>query len=112
MDIDGQKLRSLRLDRNWTQQALADATALSLRTIQRMEKHGVASLETVSALCAVLQVPRATLCPVPEPAQVEAARQIAVAPASAGVGFHLRSALIGAACGLLAGGGAALLMLL
>ncbi len=44
-----------------TQQHLADACAVSLRTIQRVEKEGMASSETVLALCSVLEVERKTI---------------------------------------------------
>jgi DNA-binding XRE family transcriptional regulator len=49
-------VKSLRNTLNWTQQQLADACDVSLRTIQRVEKEGAASKETTMALCAVLEV--------------------------------------------------------
>ncbi len=70
MYLDQGKVRQLRLERGWTQQQLADACGLSTRTIQRIEKDGVASLETTSALVAVFEVPRSRLLFVsPEEAQ-------------------------------------------
>ncbi|MCA1766774.1 MAG: helix-turn-helix transcriptional regulator [Idiomarina sp.] len=48
----------LRNRRGWTQQHLADACAVSLRTIQRVEKEGIASQETVAALCSVYEIER------------------------------------------------------
>jgi len=56
MLIDSQKLKSLRGSRNWTQQHLADVCALSLRTIQRVERDGVASHETISAYASVFEL--------------------------------------------------------
>ena len=53
MLVDANKLKQLRLGKNWTQQQLADQSHLSLRTVQRVEKDGVASHETVAAYCAV-----------------------------------------------------------
>ena len=44
-----------------TQQSLADACGLSLRTIQRVEKEGVASRETMMSLCAVFEVKQSSL---------------------------------------------------
>ena len=61
MRIDATKIVELRNDRGWTQQHLADACAVSLRTIQRVEKEGMASSETVLALCSVLEVERKTI---------------------------------------------------
>ena len=49
------------MDKGWTQQQLADVTSLSLRTIQRIENQGVASNETVNALCAVFAVERSEI---------------------------------------------------
>lgn len=56
MLVDSNKLKQLRLSRNWAQQHLADVCDLSMRTIQRVEKDGVASNETVAAYAAVFEV--------------------------------------------------------
>ena len=56
MLVDAKKLKQLRLGKNWTQQQLADQSHLSLRTVQRVEKDGVASHETVAAYCAVFEL--------------------------------------------------------
>ncbi|NBB93729.1 MAG: helix-turn-helix domain-containing protein [Gammaproteobacteria bacterium] len=58
MEISAETVRRERQQRGWTQQHLADAAGCSLRTIQRIEKHGVASNESVSALCAVFEIER------------------------------------------------------
>lgn len=58
MQVDAAKVIDLRNKRGWTQQHLADACAVSLRTIQRVEKEGIASQETVSALCSVYEIER------------------------------------------------------
>ena len=47
--------------RGWTQQQLAEIANFSLRTVQRVETQSVASNETVSALSAVLEIPRTEL---------------------------------------------------
>lgn len=61
MQLDKERIRELRTARGWTQQQLADVTGLSLRTIQRVELQGNASMETLSALCATLEVERQAL---------------------------------------------------
>lgn len=61
MQIDIERLKLERESRAWTQSHLAAACDLSLRTIQRVEKSGAASPETVQALAAVFQVPLSEL---------------------------------------------------
>jgi len=56
MLVDSKKLKQLRLEKNWTQQHLADVCDLSMRTIQRVEKDGVASNETVAAYAAIFEL--------------------------------------------------------
>lgn len=56
MDVNAQLIKDQRTANNWTQQHLADACGLSLRTIQRVERYGNASNETVAALASVLEV--------------------------------------------------------
>ncbi|MGK7296749.1 MAG: helix-turn-helix domain-containing protein [Candidatus Wenzhouxiangella sp. M2_3B_020] len=61
MEIRADTVRRERQRRGWTQQHLADAAGCSLRTVQRIERHGVASNESVSALCAVFELERGDL---------------------------------------------------
>lgn len=61
MDVSSEKVREARIARGWTQQQLAEIANLSLRTVQRVENQSVASQETVSALSAVLEIPRTEL---------------------------------------------------
>ena len=61
MEVRAETVRNERLQRGWTQQHLADAAGCSLRTVQRIERHGVASNESVSALCAVFELERGDL---------------------------------------------------
>ena len=61
MQLNPKTIKQLRDDKNWTQQSLADACGLSLRTIQRVEKEGVASRETMMSLCAVFEVKQSSL---------------------------------------------------
>jgi len=50
------KIKKLRQDNGWSQDLLAKASGLSLRTIQRMEKEGKASAETQLALAGTFNV--------------------------------------------------------
>ena len=56
LQVNGTYVRKLRQRRGWPQQQLADAAGLSLRTVQRVEKAGNASQESVLCLCATLDV--------------------------------------------------------
>ncbi len=49
-------IRKLRQEKLWSQEELAKACGLSLRTIQRLENSGSGSVETVRALAAVFEV--------------------------------------------------------
>jgi transcriptional regulator with XRE-family HTH domain len=59
--VDSNLIRSERENRGWTQGHLATIAGLSLRTIQRIEKTGSASFESVTALASVLSVEIADL---------------------------------------------------
>ena len=61
MHLNSEKIKQLRLDKGWTQQQLADACGVSMRTVQRVEKLGIASVDTTAALCAVFQLERRQL---------------------------------------------------
>lgn len=52
MKISATTVRRLRSERGWPQEQLATAAGLSLRTIQRVEADGSASLATVASLAA------------------------------------------------------------
>lgn len=56
MKIDSQLVRTERERRAWSQEHLANAAGLGLRTIQRIEATGVASYESVKAIAAVLEL--------------------------------------------------------
>ena len=60
MLLASSKIKSMRLDKGWTQQDLAEFCDVSVRTVQRVEKDGVASLETTKALASVFEVDKAT----------------------------------------------------
>ena len=52
MHLNIDKLKYLRDSKAWSQSQLAEIAGLSLRTIQRIEKSGIASPESVKAICA------------------------------------------------------------
>lgn len=54
-------IKSLRLARAWSQEQLAELSSLSVRTIQRIENGGQASLETLSAIAAAFDLKVADL---------------------------------------------------
>lgn len=54
-------IRRQRLAKGWTQEQLAELCGISVRTVQRLEKTGVASLETTNALAAVFELERVAL---------------------------------------------------
>jgi transcriptional regulator with XRE-family HTH domain len=56
-------IQKLRLKHGWSQQQLAHASGLSVRTIQRIEAGHPASTETLKALAAVFEVDFSTLTP-------------------------------------------------
>lgn len=56
MQINIDSIMTQRNNRAWSQSQLAEASGLSLRTVQRIEKSGVASIESVKALASVYEV--------------------------------------------------------
>ena len=56
MDVNAKKIKELRTGKGWTQQHLADACAISLRTVQRVERYGNASQDTVLGLSSVFEI--------------------------------------------------------
>ncbi len=56
MKLDNVKLKQYREAKAWSQSHLAEVSGISLRTIQRIEKSGVASPESVKSLCATFDV--------------------------------------------------------
>jgi len=61
MKISSVVVRRLRTERGWSQDQLATASGVSLRTIQRVEAEGSASRETRVSLAATFNVPLAEL---------------------------------------------------
>ena len=56
MKINAQLVITLRNRKSWSQEELATASGLNLRTIQRMESDGVASLQSRKAVAAAFDV--------------------------------------------------------
>lgn len=54
-------IKELRLKKSWSQEKLADIAGVSLRTIQRIETHGVASLQSRSAIANAFELEPAEL---------------------------------------------------
>ncbi len=70
MDVNASKIKELRTVNGWTQQHLADACAISLRTVQRVERYGNASQETVASLAAVFELQQVELIVASEAVQL------------------------------------------
>ncbi len=56
MKVNAAHLRQLRTQRTWTQEELAIAAGLNLRTVQRIENEATASLQSKKALAAALEI--------------------------------------------------------
>src|SRR3954471_24085783 len=56
MNINAHLVITLRKRKSWSQEELATAAGLSLRTIQRIESDGVASLQSRKALASAFHV--------------------------------------------------------
>jgi transcriptional regulator with XRE-family HTH domain len=67
MQIDSKRIRAEREQRAWSQEHLAEAAGLALRTVQRVEANGAASYETARALAAVFALDVAALRVMPAP---------------------------------------------
>jgi len=61
MKLDNAKLKTLRESKAWSQSHLAQISGISLRTIQRIEKTGIASPESFKSLCATFDIQVAEL---------------------------------------------------
>lgn len=55
-EVIAKNVKAARITKNWTQQHLADAAGILLRTVQRVEKGEGASLETLGALANAFDV--------------------------------------------------------
>jgi Helix-turn-helix. len=55
MRINAQRVMEFRMKCSWSQDELATAAGLNLRTVQRVENSGTASLQTLKAIAAALE---------------------------------------------------------
>ena len=97
-------VQKFRLKLGWSQQQLADASGLSVRTIQRIEAGYPASTESLKSLAAVFEVDFSSLNPeqtmttaatAPTPTNVSSDQQEAPGTTTLGSGFQ-RSPRLGA----------------
>jgi len=56
MKIDSNKVRSIRINKGWSQEQLSEYSGLSLRTIQRIEKGVTISMDSLNVLARALEV--------------------------------------------------------
>jgi len=56
MKLNKAKIKQLRESKAWSQSHLAEVSGISLRTIQRIEKSGIASPESVKSICATFDI--------------------------------------------------------
>ena len=61
MLLKSDMIRAHRHQKGWTQEQLAELCDISVRTVERLEKTGMASMETTNALASVLEVERVQL---------------------------------------------------
>ena len=70
MNVNAQKVKNLRTKKSWTQQHLADVCGISLRTVQRVERYGNASNETLMSLASVFEIQQSDIYIPDEPLEV------------------------------------------
>ncbi len=56
MKINANMVKKLRIARSWSQEQLSEACGLSLRTLQRLENGGNASLDSIRVLAAIFEI--------------------------------------------------------
>ncbi len=61
MRVNRQLILELRRQRSWSQDELANAAGLNLRTVQRIERSGSASLQSRRALAAAFEIDASAL---------------------------------------------------
>jgi transcriptional regulator with XRE-family HTH domain len=66
MNVNTMLVSELRRRRSWSQDELATAAGLNLRTIQRIENEGTASLQSIKAIASALEVGLEDLKHIPE----------------------------------------------
>lgn len=76
MILSIEKLKNLRGEKGWSQEVLAKATGLSVRTIQRIESDGKASAESVLSIASVFNATPDALKAAPNAIEVNWTRKI------------------------------------
>lgn len=56
MNINSTLVKKLRTEKSWSQEELATASGLNLRTVQRIENEATASLQSKKALASVFEI--------------------------------------------------------
>lgn len=74
LQIDAEKIKSLRGSRAWSQEHLSHVAGIGRRTIQRVEKSGSASYETAKAIASAFDINVAELIH-PETVKIESIRK-------------------------------------
>lgn len=87
MRVNAERVKLERLNRGWTQEQLAAAAGVSLRTVQRIESQAQASNESISALCAVFTVTRGEITVAQTPVPLPRSQAPVIAALLAGVVF-------------------------
>ena len=75
VQVDRNLLRSEREKRAWSQEHLAGAAGIGVRTIQRIESTGIASYESARAISAALEIPLGQLRGGDDAPQITAPKQ-------------------------------------
>jgi transcriptional regulator with XRE-family HTH domain len=61
VQVNGEVVRAEREKRAWSQEHLASAAGIGVRTVQRIEASGVGSYESLRAISAALEIPASEL---------------------------------------------------
>ena len=85
MKVNTARVLSLRTERSWSQDELATAAGLNLRTIQRIENEGTASLQSLKALASALQADLEDLKLTPEESMSKFEYKTVVLPFRVGI---------------------------
>lgn len=96
MEVNAEYIKKRRTNQGWTQQHLADMCGISLRTVQRVERYGQASNETVSSLASVFEVDRVEIIEFPQ----KSAEQVTQSKVPAFLKFHLLGYMFGLISGI------------
>ncbi len=79
--IDAEKVRNERNRRAWTQEHLAEVSGLALRTVQRIERTGSASSESIQALACCFEMSSSDLVVSSKPKEKSGEAKLRLRPA-------------------------------